>query len=217
MTTQSDYKIYPVSDPKPFGHPMKEWIQKWWKWLLEIPEEINPSNDFTGSKCSIGQVDPNVWFLAGAHIQRPHHTMATVNRQCDIPGDKAVGIVVAANELSKAEFPHLDDSQLIRYASEGNQLDFVELIIDGSIVQKEDVLGAGITSDLFDVALPEDNIFGAPHGPTKAVGHGYMIIVEGLSGGQSHKIIFTQVTREHVPSRTPTFGYKITYHLNVKS
>jgi hypothetical protein len=214
MTAQEKYKLYFGGGPdqSPFGLSMKEWIKKWWKWLLEIPEADNPSNDSTGEKCSVGQSDPHVWFLAGAHTHKPYHTMATAKRRCDVPGDKAIGVAIAANELSAAEFPFLSHNQMTDYASEGDQLDFVELLIDG--VPIKGLLESGITSDFFKVIMPENNIFGVPPGETEVVGHGYMVILEGLSEG-NHDLSFTQFTREHIASRTPSFGYKVIYQLNI--
>ena len=50
--------------PIPDGNSYAQWTEKWWQWVLSIPEDKNPLNDQTGKNCSTAQ-SGNVWFLAG--------------------------------------------------------------------------------------------------------------------------------------------------------
>jgi hypothetical protein len=50
-----------------------------------------------------------------------------------------------------------------------------------------------VQTPLFDLTFPENNIFGTTAGPTKAVGHAYLIFLQPLSPG-NHEIHFDQVT-----------------------
>jgi hypothetical protein len=199
-------------DDKPFGQTFSMWVEKWWKWLLEIPDAENPSNDSTGDKSSTNQNDPDVWFLTGAHVQKPYHTMATVERRCYVPGGKALGIALAANECCMAEFPYMDINELQKYAEAGDKVRFLKMSIDGKPL--ENMQEYGVKSKIFDVSLPKDNLFDAPPGPTKAVGHAFMVIVKPLPSGP-HELIFSQITEAEFLSRTPAYGYHVTYHLDI--
>jgi hypothetical protein len=197
---------------EPYNQSYSQWVEKWWKWLLQIPDATNPSNDSTGENSDIDQNDPNVWFLAGAHVQKPYHTMATVERRCYIPGGKALGLALAANECSLAEFPYMNTDELKQYAEAGDVVKLLLMSIDGKPFKSLDKYKA--RSDLFEVILPKDNLFDAPAGPTKAVGHAFMIIVKPLTPGL-HELVFSQVTEAEPISRTTGFGYHVTYHLDV--
>jgi hypothetical protein len=71
-----------------------------------------------------------------------------------------------------------------------------------------------VQTPLFDIILPENNIFGAPAGPTQSVSHAYLIILQPLSPG-NHEIHFDQVTLGNPETGTNNFGYDVTYHLKV--
>lgn len=68
---------------------------------------------------------------------------------------------------------------------------------------------------LFDLAFPENNIFSASAGPSKAVGHAYVVFLEPLPAG-SDTIHFDQVTLGSPETGTDNYAYDVTYHLTVK-
>jgi hypothetical protein len=72
-----------------------------------------------------------------------------------------------------------------------------------------------VQTPLFDLTLPENNIFGAPAGPSKAVGHAYVVFLQPLATG-NHDIHFDQVTLGSPETGTGNFAYDVTYHLTVK-
>jgi hypothetical protein len=45
--------LYPV-DSKPFGLAFPQWSEKWWQWMVSIPQPQNPLNDNTGKNCGEG-------------------------------------------------------------------------------------------------------------------------------------------------------------------
>jgi hypothetical protein len=70
-------------------------------------------------------------------------------------------------------------------------------------------------TSLFDLTFPENNIFGAPAGISKAVGHAYVVFLQPLAAG-NHDIHFDQVTLGSPEKGTKNFAYDVTYHLTVK-
>ena len=54
--------IYSV-DSEPYGVSYAEWSEKWWQWLLKIPQSSSPLADMTGKNAYIRQIESNVFFL----------------------------------------------------------------------------------------------------------------------------------------------------------
>ena len=70
-------------DSSPYGIPYKEWITKWWQWIMSIPKEQHPRLNYTPERCGIEQTGP-VWFLADKGES------GTEVRTCTIPAGKAI-------------------------------------------------------------------------------------------------------------------------------
>jgi hypothetical protein len=198
--------LYPV-ESKPNGLTFAQWSQKWWQWFVSIPQPQNPGNDQTGKYCNVGQDNPNVWFLTGAGS-------GTFVRTCSIPAGKSILIQVVGNECSYAENPSLKtESELRTCAVTGDKPTSVHVTIDGKSVQN--LQNYIVQTPLFDLTLPDNNIFGAPAGPTKAVSHAFVVFLQPLSPGK-HDIHFDQVTLANPETGSNNFAYDITYHLMMK-
>jgi hypothetical protein len=131
--------------------------------------------------CSEGQNDQNVWYLTGADSGK-------VVRTCTIPVDRGIPINVAGNECSYAENPALKTEEELRScAIAGDQVSSLSVNVDGTDLK--DLDNYVVVTPLFDVTFPENNIFGAPPGPSKAVSHSYLIFLEPLPVG-NHTIKF---------------------------
>jgi hypothetical protein len=194
-------------DSKPYGLTFTQWSEKWWRWMISIPQPENPLNDDTGKNCGMGQNNPNVWFMTGTGS-------GTVVRSCTIPSSKAILIQPVANECSYAENPSLKtESELRSCAISGDQPNSMHVIIDGRNVQN--LKNYIVQTPLFDLILPKNNIFGAPVGPNKSVGHAYVVFLQPLTVGK-HEIHFDQVTLGSAETGTNNFAYDVTYHLTVK-
>lgn len=195
------------TDSKPYGLTFPQWSEKWWQWMTSIPTSDNPLNDNTGKNCGNGQNDPNVWFMTGTGS-------GSVVRSCTIPSYKAILIQPVGNECSYAENPSLKtESELRTCAITGDQVNSIHVSIDGRNVQN--LQNYIVQTPLFDLTLPKNNIFGAPAGPTKSVGHAYMIFLQPLKAGK-HDIHFDQVTLGSPETGTQNFAYDVTYHLTAK-
>ena len=195
--------IFPL-DSTPYNLTYGEWSAKWWIWALSIPEENNPVTDQTGANCDVNQQGP-VWFLAGT-------LGGSVTRDCDIPPDKAILLSPLNIECSYAEFPSMKTEKELRDCAQWPGA-FVKVTIDGVDVQ--DIDKYSVQSPLFDVVLPEENIFGAPPGPTKAVSGGWWILLPPLPPG-AHKISFGGSVVDNPTTGTQGFAVEANYNLNVK-
>ena len=75
----------------------------------------------------------------------------------------------------------------------------VELILDGT--KLEDLKDYRVQSPLFDVTLPDNNIFQGKPGPTKAVSDGYWVLLQPLSPGK-HELKYSGVLVDFTTTST---------------
>lgn len=198
-----NFSIFPV-DSRPYNLTYGEWSAKWWIWSLSIPEENNPITDQTGKNCGINQQGP-VWFLAGT-------LGGSVTRECDIPPDRAILLSPLNIECSYAEFPVMKAEKELRDCAQWPGAT-VEVTIDGVSIQN--ISKYNVQSPIFDVTLPENNVFGAPAGPTKAVSGGWWVLLRPLPPGD-HQIIFGGSVIDNPTTGTQGFAVEATYNLNVQ-
>lgn len=194
-------------DSKPFGLTFPQWSEKWWQWSVSIPDPTNPLKDNTGKNCAVGQNDPNVWYLTGAGS-------GTITRTCAIPSGKAILFQPAGNECSYAENPSLKtESELRTCAISGDQVSSIHVTVDGRNLQN--LQHYIVQTPLFNMTFSNNNIFGAPAGPTQAVSHAYLTFLSPLSPG-NHDIHFDQVTLGSPETGTGNYAYDVMYHVTVK-
>jgi hypothetical protein len=192
---------------KPYGTSYEDWTAKWWQWLISIPTPENPAKDKTGEHCGVDQ-NGSVWFLAGTAGGKNERT-------CTIPGGVAILIPPLNSECSTAEFPDLTTEQELyecakSFQDQTQQLDFV---LDGTKLQGLE--NSRIVSPLFNVTFPQDNIFGAPPGPTKAVADGNWVFLKPLPPGE-HELTSKGSSLDITTTATNTFVSDVTYHLIVQ-
>jgi hypothetical protein len=179
---------------------------EFWQFGLSFPASGNPLLDETGALCQLGQRG-GVWYLYGTFGGGP------AERTCTLPSDKLLFFpvynwvnVAVPGDTAKTLRAQLDP--LVEGA------DLLEVTLDGK--------PAGpvrrLTSGVFSVTLPEDNLFGIPagiYGP--AVADGFWVMLPPLAAG-SHELRF----RAHAVVGPPAFDpgtvieQETTYHLNVE-
>lgn len=166
-------------DSDPYGVSYAEWTARWWQWVLSLPLEANPVNDTTGKNCTINQRGP-VWFLAGT-------IGGLVERDCSVPVEKAILLPILNHGGTLADAPTMKSEKelLLHAVTEMNVISNLEVIIDG--VKLSGLQIHRIQSPIFDVILPERNLFGGTPGPTKGASDGYWLFLQPLSKGK-HKI-----------------------------
>lgn len=173
----------------------KKLTAKWWQWALSIPATENPMLDATGDKCFVGQ-NGSTWFLAGVF------NSVTAVRNCAVPEGKELFIPIynsvninapsvcgqSADNYSTAEL-HASSAASI------NEITKVSVKVDGTSIKNV----RRIQSKVFEVALPENNVFdepcislgGVPAGIfSPAVDEGFYVIVRGLEVGD-HTLQFS--------------------------
>lgn len=197
-----------TTDSKPYGVSYGEWTARWWQWALSIPKDVNPVGDETGKYCGQGQEGP-VWFLAGTFG-------GEMERACTIPAGKAILFSPINVECSYAEFPDLKtESDLRACAKSGQDLatEF-EVSIDG--VNLQNLQNYRIQSPLFDLTLPQDNVFGLSPSTTKAVSDGVWVFLKPLTPGD-YEVHSKGVSVDFTTTGTvPSFVSDVTYHLTIK-
>ena len=147
-------RIAPIQS-EPYGKTYNEWAAEWWQWALETPASVNPLLDFLGidADCSSGQRG-NVWFLGGTFGFSPG-----VERDCTVPPGTALffpiinaGFFAFLDDLPEERTEEFVRAQVACYDYE------LSAEIDGvAVINPVQYLEQSI---LFDVKLPEDNIFG---------------------------------------------------------
>jgi hypothetical protein len=136
----------------------KKLSAEWWQWALSIPTSENPQLDTTGEKCVVGQ-HGSVWFLAGIFGG------GTATRTCSVPADKVLffPVINSVNINTPnvcGQGPGNIPAKDLRALS--------ATFIDGATSLSVEVDGETtkdlrrVQSQLFEVALPEENVFDAP-------------------------------------------------------
>jgi hypothetical protein len=163
----------PESDP--YGLSYAEWTAKWWQWVLSLPVEINPVKDTTGKNSAIKQNGP-VWFLAGT-------IGGVVRRFCTVPSDRAILLPILNHGGTLADTPYIKlEKELLSHAiTEMDVVSNLEVSVDN--VKINGLKRHRIKSPIFDVVLPEQNLFGGTAGPTRGASDGYWLFLKPLSKG----------------------------------
>jgi hypothetical protein len=188
LVTSSEAKGSPVNqtvfsiDSKPYGLTYGEWTAKWWQWALSIPANDNPTVDKSGEKCSVGQNNSSVWFLAGTGG-------GEAVRSCTIPSGKAILIPIINVECDSLDLNLKTESDLRKCAkADQDKATNLQAVIDG--VALTDLEKYRVQSPLFNVTIPKDNVGGYPPGSTQAVSDGFWILLKPLPPGK-HEIHFS--------------------------
>lgn len=162
------------------GKTIGEWTADWWKWALSYPPSNNPVLDTTGESASLGDMG-SVFFLAGTF------SPDAVHRNFAVPSGKYI-LIPLINGFMSAEGTEAEmRERLATYVVTING-DSLHASVNGVAIPN--LSSHREVSPVFDIALPADNIFGAPEGTyTPSVSDGYWIMLEPLAPG-NHVIRF---------------------------
>ena len=169
----TNVKVY-SQDSKPFGLTFGKWSAIWWQWILRIPKSINPATDFTGQNASIGQRDPNVFFLC----QTVESVRQQPTRKIVIPRGRSIFMPIL-NWISNFDEHGNSEHELIETAR--NRIDAIgnmEVNIEGRYIQELEKYR--FLSEFFVVDLPEDNILDLPPGQSRFISDGYWLFTGPL-------------------------------------
>jgi hypothetical protein len=200
----SEPMVFP-KDSAPYGMGYDQWSAKWWEWFLSIPAETHPVDDSDGRYCSKNQSGP-VWYLTGSNGERQF-------RNCTIPVGKAILFPILTTECSYAENTDLKTPQDLRNCAVEEHEKYIsrsqDLKVDGKQINVDEFR---VQSPLFNFTFPQNNLFGAPPGPTQGLSDGWFIILKPLSPGNHIIEISGEI------SKPPPGGFSTaaTYNLDVK-
>ena len=162
-------------DSCPYGVSYSEWTARWWQWILSIPVQVNPSRDTTGKYSDINQNGP-VWFLAST-------TGGVAHRTYKIPSGFAILVPILNHGGTLADEPTIRNvEELALFArKEMDVISDLEVTIDNSPVKE--LQKYRVQSPVFDVILPDNNLFNGIPGPTRGAADGYWLFIEPPPSG----------------------------------
>lgn len=139
-----------------------------------------------------------------------------MTRSCTIPAGKSILFPVINSECSYSEDPTLKTaSDLAQCAKVQNNptTNLQATQHDGVSIKQLDKYR--VTSPLFNLTFPTNNIFGSPVGTTQAVADGWYVFLHPLTPGK-HELHFSGLTPGNPTTGTNNFSVDTTYHLTVK-
>jgi hypothetical protein len=192
---------------------LRQLAAAWWQWVLSIPVPENPLLDQTGEKCVVGQRGP-IWFLVG------NFGGGEVTRSCSVPEGKLLFFPVI-NSVN------IDTPNVCGQGPESIPVAELRALsaafVNGAVNLSVRLDGKRVSdlsrtrSEVFEVALPEDNLFdspcadlgGVPAGIySPAVDKGVYTVIKGLKEGE-HEL------KIHAENPSQNFVLDVTYHLTV--
>ena len=210
LSQDNNPRIAPIQfppDKKTYG----QWAAAWWQWALQTPANLNPLLD--NGDCSVGQ-QGDVWFLGGTFSGE-----AAV-RNCNVPAGTKLffPLVNAFYGAFQTDPPEQRTEKYLRnqvaYIKKQN-LTRLEAEIDGVPVKNPTQYLE--KSPLFDVQLPQDNIYGVDDKVvpqlrlSPSVDQGYYLFLQPLSPGK-HTITW----KAKISYSGGNVEQNVTYHIDVK-
>ena len=206
LVEASELSVF-LPNEKPFGLTYGEWSAEWWKWLLSSPSDSNPSTDKTGQYCTMNQNNSNVWFLAGT-------SGGYEERKCSIPEGKAILVSPIEVICTFADYPELKTEDDLRNCAKSDQdaVKDVKLTVDS--IPMTNLQNFRVTSSLFNVTLPENNIFGVPSQTTEAISDGTFVMLKELPVGH-HTIYASGLLVDFTTTSNLNFVSEVKYDISV--
>jgi hypothetical protein len=185
----------------------------WWQWALSIPASVNPQLDETGENAVVGQRG-SVWFLAGAFSGG-----TVIRKMVFVPEGTALFFPVAnAINFNTPNVCGQGPENLSVRDMRAASADFVNGVTNLSVTVDDAPIRnlRRIKSEVFEVALPKENVFvsacapgGLPAGVySPAVDDGIYALLKPLPVGL-HTLHF------HAENPSKSFIEDVTYNLTI--
>jgi hypothetical protein len=204
--------IFPPGS-KPYGLTFAEHQKNFWKWVLEIPANESPVNDPSGEKCANGQSNSNssVFYLS-------FNNGGISERTCKIPAGKGLFIPIMQVEFSEKEVPNASIEDLRRTVTKDqDSVNSLYLKIGDKEYKYADLLKYRTQTDVFEVAFPDNGIFGVIEGGvSKVIGDGFYIITEPLTKGNYSVHFKSSLICLDPDCAEPNFAQDIKYNIIAK-
>ena len=196
------------SDSAPFDIQYKEWTAKWWNHNVKFGPEEHPRDHFSPERCNLDQeqADP-VYYLAD-------NLGGEEDRACTVPAGKAIlAPQITGSCWDDNTDPRLKTEAGLRECSrEGQELGVVTATLDGRELQSLEQYR--VTSDIFNMTIPENNAFQSPSGTFPAIADGFFVFLEPLTPGK-HILELQQSNIDPIKPEL-NFASKSTYILTVQ-
>jgi hypothetical protein len=208
----SETNIFPP-DAEPFEKTYEAHIERFWKWILELPKYKNPWYDETGAICTKEQpATDSVFYLGGNGGGR----IEGWNRTCTIPYGKGLFIPVMVVAVSERDFPGKRIEELGKIAKKDqDSVTNLYLKIDSNEYDDKAIRRYRKKTNDFNVTFPENAIFGAAKGQSKVVTDGHYIITDKLAKG-NHVVHYKSSLTCWSEGLEPKFAQDIKYSIIVE-
>ncbi len=197
-------RMVDIFDPKsnPYGRTYEEHIIGDWSRNLSLPLDENPMEDNTGERIHGVSTNSPLVYLSG-------NTGGTSVRNCGIKSGVGCFISIGDAVYSQGEKPGSTVGELHALAKQDqDNVTDLYLKIDDKEFKFEDLKAYRFHTKDFEVNFPQNGLFSAKPGPSKAVVDGYYVITKGFDRGKH-----TIVTKASVSD--PSWNSEVTYNLEV--
>ena len=197
---------------KPYGLTYSDHIKNFWNFIISLPADKSPWEDKTGANCDNGQSQKNspVFYLSG-------NGGGISNRTCKVPAGKGLFIPVSPMEISDKEAPKASVDQLDKIAKKDqDSVTSLYLKIDDKEYNRADLSKYRIHTGVFEVTFPNNAIFGATQGISKAVADGYYVITEPLAKGTYNIHYASSLICPGTDCLQPNFAQDVKYTIIVQ-
>jgi hypothetical protein len=177
-----------------------EWSAQYWQDVAAIPCDENPLCGHFGPECYFARIGNVGLGVAGG---------GTVTLDCEMPAGMMLFVAVLGMECSTLEGPpfHGNNEEELRACNLQFPPHDLQASVDGVAVQNlSDYL---VWSPLFEITVPEGNIFGVPAGSGYSVNYGTWLMIGPLTPGQ-HSV---HLQGTYLPELD--FGWDGTFHITV--
>ncbi len=199
-------------ESKPYDLSYEQHIINFWKWVLSLPQDKNPWPDESGKNCAIGQLGTNssVFYLSG-------NGGGKSTRACNVPAGKGLFIPVSPMEISDKEAPNTSIEDLHKISKKDqDSITSLYLKIGDKEYSYEDLKKYRTHTGDFEVVFPNNAVFGASEGISKAVADGFYTITEPLSKGNYTISYKSSLICPGADCIQPNFAQDVTYTVIVK-
>lgn len=196
---------------RPQGKSYSQWSATWWQWALQMPATGHPLKP-GGVLCNERQ-SGKVWFLGGTFTPSPN----LVSRSCVVPSGTALffPLINSAYFALLSDPPETRTEEFLRAAAECSDPN-ISVTIDGVPLKKP--AQYLVRSELFDVQLLADNVFGLDETVipqfklSPSADFGYYLFLSPLPVGV-HDIAWSATM--NCPGLGGEVSQNISYHLTV--
>lgn len=200
LTRGQENDPYTLSvNSSPFGTPFKDWVVKWSTWELSFPKQENwnfrGSPGYIYKDCSYKQNSSSpVFFLpyVGAELGQ------VASMSCDVPRNKAllINIAGATSDYSDPTVKTKTPNGLIKLETQSNVYPVAfGITLDGHPIAFTNDQKYLVQTDLYNLTLPANNIWGEPAGGDTASTQGWWLMLKPLTPG-THVLHYTAGYRD---------------------